>query len=88
MADVAKIADKPKAAAKICTKVPLAIPQAAVEPALKPWEALRPMMYKESGPGMMFNMMPEMTNSQSSLIPNSTISPYLLPPKQDHSLAQ
>ena len=78
IAEVARMADKPKAAANICTKVPVPMPKAATDPALKPCPALRPIMYKESGPGIILRTIPETINNQRSVTPNIAISLMLL----------
>lgn len=75
VAEVARIADSPNAAARICTKVPLPTPNAAIEPARKPWLALLPIMYSESGPGSMLRIIPDTTNNQRFSIPNMPLIP-------------
>ena len=44
VADAARTADKPSAAAQTCTRAPAPIPRAATAPAGQPWVELRPTM--------------------------------------------
>ena len=43
-ADVARIADRPAAAASVCTTQPLQIPSAEATPTRRPWAMLEPRM--------------------------------------------
>jgi hypothetical protein len=74
VADAARMADKPRAAAHMCTSVPAPMPSAATAPERQPWVELRPTMYSVSGPGVIFNSRPESTNSQRSCVPNMITS--------------
>ena len=44
VADVASIADRPAAAASVCTTQPLPIPSAEATPTRRPWAMLEPRM--------------------------------------------
>lgn len=70
VAEVASKADKPRAAAMICTRVPAPIPSAAADPARQPCVALRVMIRMESGPGAILSKMPAMMNWMRSCVPN------------------
>src|ERR1700683_4103719 len=64
VADAARSADRPRAAAQTCTRAPVPIPSAATAPALQPWVELRPTMYRVSGPGVILSRSPASTNNQ------------------------
>ena len=68
--DAAKIADNPKAAAKICTKVPAPTPNEATIPARVPWLALRLAIKIKSWPGTKLRAMPDTINNQRSWVPS------------------
>ena len=59
VAEVASSADNPSSAASTCTQIPAPMPQDATNPARQPWLALRLMMSKLSGPGVIFSRKPE-----------------------------
>jgi hypothetical protein len=64
VADAATIADKPSAAANVCTTVPALTPSADAIPTRRPWPMLRPRMYSVSWPGVMLSSTADSTNSQ------------------------
>ena len=64
VADVARIADSPSAAANVWTRVPALTPSAAATPTRRPCAMLRPRMYSVSWPGARFRRIAEATNSQ------------------------
>jgi hypothetical protein len=70
VAEAARMADRPSAAAAMCTKQPAPMPSAAAAPADAPCVVLRPMTYNKSGPGVMLSSRPAMTNKVKSWIPS------------------
>ena len=68
--DVAKIADKPRAANDVWINTPDIMPKTEIIPAFLPWAMPRPRMNIVSWPGVRFNKIHETKNKEKFCIPN------------------
>ena len=66
--------DRPRAAKRVCTKIPDMMPRTEIIPAFLPWAMLLPKIKRVSWPGVMFNNRHAAINSARFWVPYMAVA--------------